>query len=81
MDTDTEYASFLVRMWREPALKGRSPDAPWKGELEHIQSGRHWAFDGLEELFTALRQEACTPGERTILRRPPAGREEDDWAK
>jgi len=58
VNTGIDYSSYLIRFWREPA--GASGSA-WKGELEHIQSGRPWAFDGLEELLAALRQEAIKP--------------------
>ena len=52
----TEYVSFLVRMWREedPERPGRFGD--WQGEVEHIQSGRHWTFVRLEEMLDFLRR-------------------------
>ncbi len=35
------YASFIVRLWREPAPEGvDAQDSPWMGELESIQIGR-----------------------------------------
>lgn len=51
-----EYASFLIRMWceTEPA----APDAAmeWCGEIEHIQSGRHFKFVSIAELGEFLRE-------------------------
>ena len=46
------YASFMVRLWREPAgevVNRKAPD--WMGELESIQSGRAWQFQGQEPLL------------------------------
>lgn len=36
-----------------------SPELPeqaagWQGEVEHIQSGRRWTFDGLDQLITSV---------------------------
>ncbi len=55
-DTPTRYASFLVRLWREddPEQPGRFGD--WQGEVEHIQTGRRWAFARLDELLDSLRR-------------------------
>jgi len=56
-----EYASFLIRLWRE-----RNPELPesvadWHSEVEHIQSGRRWTFGTLEELLGFLRRQAEDP--------------------
>jgi hypothetical protein len=50
-----EYASFLIRMWRE--LDPAAPDAvaEWHGEIEHIQSGRRASFSALAEMLEDLR--------------------------
>ena len=52
--------SFLVRMWREgtelPELNGH-----WQGEVEHVQTGRRWAFDNLDELLGFLRLATQAP--------------------
>ncbi|HEY64161.1 MAG TPA: hypothetical protein G4O02_06275 [Caldilineae bacterium] len=50
MMTSPTYISFLIRVWREG-----DPDHPeitgdWRAEVEHIQSGRRWQFDTLEDL-------------------------------
>ena len=63
-----EYASFLIRLWRE-----RNPELPesvadWHSEVEHIQSGRRWIFSTLDELLGFLRRQAEAP---EVLR-PPA---------
>ena len=59
---ETEYVSFLVRMWREedPEQPGRFGD--WQGEVEHIQSGRQWSFVRLEELLEFLRRQTEETG-------------------
>lgn len=58
-----EYASFLVRLWQEatPPLEGEEKGgevSEWHGEVEHIQSGRRWAFSSLDEVLAFLRQQA-----------------------
>ncbi|MFW6136165.1 MAG: hypothetical protein ACOC7N_05030 [Chloroflexota bacterium] len=58
MSTSIEYASFLVRLWRQ--VGGEPLDSPldWHSEVEHIQTGECWSFQTLEELFDFLRCEA-----------------------
>ncbi len=63
MSTSIEYASFLVRVWREvtPSLQREGEGGEvsnWHGEVEHIQSGRLWIFDNLDELLAFLRKRA-----------------------
>jgi hypothetical protein len=49
------YASFIVRLWCEPAGEAVNREAPiWMGELESIQTGRAWQFEGLEPLLPLL---------------------------
>ena len=49
------YASFMVRLWREPTGEAVNREAPdWMGELESIQTGRAWQFQGLEPLLPLL---------------------------
>lgn len=49
------YASFMVRLWREPAGEAVDREAPlWIGEMESIQTGRAWQFQGLEPLLELL---------------------------
>lgn len=67
MSTSIEYASFLVRLWRAPVLEGERARS-WHGEVEHIQSGRRWTFDTLNEVLTFLRQQTENPD---VLRPPP----------
>jgi hypothetical protein len=56
MSSSIQYASFLVRLWRETAADARPPTADWHGEVEHIQTGERWPFDTLGELLNLLRQ-------------------------
>jgi hypothetical protein len=45
------YASFIVRLWRDPPTEGADAHGPaWMGELESIQTGRAWRFQGLDPL-------------------------------
>jgi hypothetical protein len=52
------YASFLVRLWRngEPGQPPQAED--WQGEVEHIQSSERRNFDTLDELLRVLRRQA-----------------------
>ena len=50
------YVSFLIRLWREPTSQLPEQAADWQGEVEHIQSGRRWMFDGLDQLFDSIRR-------------------------
>ncbi len=62
MTPSIEYASFLIRVWREEPLlwplplEGGGREAfEWQGEVEHIQSGRCWTFGSLDEVLAFLR--------------------------
>lgn len=52
-----EYASFLIRMWREPENETLSPDVTrdWLAQVEHIPSGEKSYFTSLEDLFAFIR--------------------------
>lgn len=51
------YVSFLVRLWRETSPEFPEPATDWHGEVEHIQSGRRWTFDALDETLSFLRRQ------------------------
>jgi len=53
VSTPATYASYLVRLWREPASDHSVADY-WQGEVEHIQSGRQWRFERLPDLLAIL---------------------------
>ena len=53
-----EYASFLIRMWREADPIAPDAGTEWRGEVAHIQSGRQWSFDALDEIPELLRLSA-----------------------
>ncbi|RME87408.1 MAG: hypothetical protein D6770_09420 [Anaerolineae bacterium] len=61
MSRETEYVSFLVRLWRAPA-----EDRQWLAQAEHIPSGEQRYFASLEELFEFIRAlaggESFAPG-------------------
>lgn len=56
-----EYASFLIRLWREAGDNATAPLTDWRSEVEHIQSGRRWTFGTLDELLDFLRQQLQEP--------------------
>lgn len=61
------YASFIVRLWRDPPTEGADAQGPaWTGELESIQTGRAWRFQGLEPLPGLLAAQVA--GESTVNR-------------
>lgn len=49
------YISFLIRLWREEGID--QPTTGWQGEVEHIQTGQRWPFQGLDELFDLIRRQ------------------------
>lgn len=59
-----EYASFLIRMWREGPLAAPGAEALWHGEVEHIQSGQRWRFVEIEALLACLRRQATELDQR-----------------
>jgi hypothetical protein len=61
MSIPIEYASFLVRLWRERNPERLEPVADWQGEVERIQSGQRWTFDTLDDLLGFLRQQVEDP--------------------
>jgi hypothetical protein len=63
------YASFMVRLWRDPApAAGPEQEPVWLGELESIQTGRAWQFEGLEPLLAlmAAQLRAQSPNSRNL---------------
>jgi len=56
-----EYASFLIRLWREAHTDATAPLTDWCSEIEHIQSGQRWTFSALDELLDFLRREVEKP--------------------
>jgi hypothetical protein len=49
------YASFVLRLWRDPAAEDAvEQELAWMGELESIQTGRAWQFQGLAPLLGLL---------------------------
>lgn len=55
MAEPTRYASFIVRLWRDSADDAiDAEESIWMGELESIQTGDGWHFQGLESLLPLL---------------------------
>ena len=61
MAESTQYASFMIRLWRETGPGPPQATGDWQGEVEHIQSGRQWRFDSLDELLGWLRRQMQDP--------------------
>lgn len=61
MSMSIEYASFLIRIWREVGGDPVSLSTGWHSEIEHIQTGERWSFDTLEALLDFLHREATHP--------------------
>ncbi len=62
MSPRVQYASFLVRLWRLSDRNGIGMPARWQSEVEHIQSGKMWKFNTLEELSAFLQQSQVAEG-------------------
>ena len=56
MTMPTSYASFLVRLWCESCPEQAGLSNGWRGEVQHIQSGRCRSFDSLEDVLDFLRR-------------------------
>lgn len=54
MTETSEYASFLVRVWRERQREDAPETATWNAEVESIQSGDSWRFANIPSLITFL---------------------------
>lgn len=54
MADDANYASFMVRVWRDPVAAADGEEAVWAGEVEWVQSGRIESFRSLEALVALL---------------------------
>jgi len=57
MNPPVEYASFLIRLWREPPTESEAID-PWRGEIVHLQSDERRALDDLGTLVAFLREQS-----------------------
>lgn len=57
--SEFRYASFMVRLWREP--KSGSGTA-WQGELESVQTGQTWRFQGVDALLRLMTAQLADAG-------------------
>ena len=58
MYPNVDYASFLLRIWREPVSSQSDPPPAWRGQVMHIQSSESWEFHTLDDLQAFLAQRA-----------------------
>jgi hypothetical protein len=66
--TSTAPVTFVVRFWRETSAgQGR-----WRGQIEHVQSGRRRSFLEMQEMLEFLEGFGIGTGH------PPAGRSAED---
>jgi len=61
MSPSIQYASFLIRLWREAAADPAEVTADWHSEVEHIQTGERWSFDTLDAMLGFLRRGTENP--------------------
>lgn len=54
MDNTDDYASFLIRVWREADGAPDMEEPVWAGEVESIQTGLIVSFKGLQGLVELL---------------------------
>ena len=58
MADSVAYASFMIRMWRDPVVapdgETGGEEVAWVGEVESVQSGQVLPFRGLEALAELL---------------------------
>ena len=52
-----EYASYLVRIWRERDEGGATVPLKWTAEVESIQTGESRRFSELAELIRFLQSQ------------------------
>jgi len=53
-----QYASFLIRLWRQESADLVEHPVEWQSEVEHIQTGDRWSFGSLDEVLAFLRDQA-----------------------
>lgn len=68
MSPTIQYASFLIRLWREADGDAASEPADWRGEIEHIQTGERWNFETRTQLLDFLRRETERDDEHLVPR-------------
>lgn len=57
---EDQTASFIVRIWRE---RGEGPgEKPWRGSIEHAQSGSKSFFRDLPSLMSLIRPHLAALG-------------------
>lgn len=54
MDNTDNYASFLIRVWREMDGAPHAEEPVWAGEVESVQTGLIVPFKGLQGLVELL---------------------------
>lgn len=54
MDNADNYASFMIRVWREVDSAADTEEPVWLGEVESIQTGLLVPFKGLQGLVELL---------------------------
>jgi hypothetical protein len=50
MDDADGYTSFMIRVWRDPARGAGQEEPVWMGEIESVQTGGIWTFEGVAGL-------------------------------
>lgn len=68
-DEESDYASYLLRLWRAEEGGRRV----WRASLERVQGGEQRSFAGLEALIAFLQARFGTPGPAIEGERPGQG--------
>ena len=55
MNHESDYHSYLVRLWREGQTGDDEKSPAWKGEILHIQSGEKWLLHDLRKVLAVLK--------------------------
>jgi hypothetical protein len=60
----SEVVSFIVRCWPHLSTRG----TVWRGEIEHVQSGRRAAFRELSQITKVLQElmDALSEGDKRL---------------
>jgi hypothetical protein len=55
MKQDSDYHSFLIRLWWDSEAGGTGRPPAWQGEMVNIQTGKKWPLPDLEEALFVLK--------------------------
>jgi len=69
----SENHAFIVRIWWEPNLTRPNGRPLWRGQVQHVASGRKRVFQSLDELARFIQEQTGeleeVPAERSEAKR------------